>query len=340
MSEVENVQIEGEATQTADSVVEPVEQTGVEAQEEVATAEVAQSETAESAPSQPEPEAEPEPAVDEKGFDAFMAQLGEIPEEPNEQFIDSIDAKTLERMPDSAKGVLKHLVAKQNQEYKARVAEFEKQKETMTDRESKIREEAKNLIRSRAQLNRVLLDPKFQEFMKSADVPEEELEDPFSEKGMQQRIQKGVANAFKEFHDPIRQAAEKAQRQQAYQEFIDKNPKMKETTFKKEVRQMMQTRRETGSPVSLSDAYNLVDRERMLSVQRAAEEKERSARAKSARRVARATTSAKADQGKPIPEWVTKRGYKGSKGNRAKVLFLKDNPKALQKLREQQRNRR
>ena len=335
MSEAENVQIQGEATQTADSVAEPEVQTEVEAQEP-ATEQVTQADAAESAP----PPEQPKQATDEKGFDAFMAQLGDIPEEANEQLMESIDSKTFENMPDSAKGVLKHLIARQNKEYQGRVAAFEKQKESMTDRETKLRDEARNLIRSRAQLNKVLLDPKFQEFMKSADVPEEELDDPFSEKGMQQRIQKGVANAFKEFHDPIRQAAEKAQRQQAYQEFIDNNPKMKDAGFKKEVRQMMQTRRESGSPVSLEDAYNLVDRERMIVVQKQAEEKERTARAKSARRVARATMSAKADSGDPVPKWVTKDGYKGVRGNMARVLYLKDNPKALQKLREQQRSKR
>ena len=205
MAEVENVQIEGEATQQADSVVEPEVQSGVETETEVVTEEVAQGEAAESAPP---PQEEGNTESSRKGFDAFIAQLGEIPEEPNEQLMESIDEKTIERMPASVKGVLKHLIAKQNLEYKARVDAFESQKAQMTERENKIRDEAKNLIRSRAQLNRVLLDPKFQEFMKTADVPDEELEDPFSEKGMEQRIQKGVANAFKEFHDPIRQAAE------------------------------------------------------------------------------------------------------------------------------------
>ena len=106
MSEAENVQIEGEATQTADSVAEPEVQTEVEAQEP-ATEEVTQADAAESAP----PPEEPKQATDEKGFDAFMAQLGDIPEEANEQLMESIDSKTFDNMPDSAKGVLKHLIA-------------------------------------------------------------------------------------------------------------------------------------------------------------------------------------------------------------------------------------
>ena len=330
MSEVENVQIEGEATQPspAESVVET---------ESV--------EATDSAPSSVEevaevPSEEPDSVVEGSGYDAFISRLGDIPETPNEQLMGQIDEKTFDRLPDSTKGLLRHVIAKQNADYAEKVAAFEKQKEELASREAKIREDAKSMIRNRAELNRVLLDPKFQEFMRASDIAEEDMEDPFSEKGLKQRISKGVVDAMREFQAPIRDAAEKAQRMAAYQDFIDKNPKMKDPGFKKQVRGMMQSRREEGNPVSLQDAFNLVDRERLLSAQRAQEEKERTARAKSARRVSRATRSSKVDTGDPVPKWVTEKGYQGSRGHLARIKYLRDNPTALEKLRQQQKTRR
>jgi len=324
MSEVENVQIEGEATQQiAESVAEP---TAEIAPEDTVVEEAAVEEATDSAP-----------PTEVAGLDAFMSKLGEIPEEANEQLLSQIDDKTFDRMSDSAKGVLKHLIAKQNADYDKRVKAFEAQQQGMSSREEKLRDEAKSLIRNRAELNRVLLDPKFQEFMKAADIAEEDMEDPFSEKGLNQRISKGVVSAMREFQTPIREAAEKAQRMASYQDFIDRHPEMKDPGFKKEVRQMMTSRREAGNPVSLDDAFNLVDRQRMLAVKQAREEKERTARAKSARRVARATNSSKSDGGDPVPKWVTKNGYKGARGNVARIRYLQDNPKALERLRQQQK---
>ena len=327
MSEVESVQIEGEATQSspAESVVEPE---AVEATDSASSPEV---------PAEP---ATAEPAAEVSGYDAFLARFGDIPEKANEQLVGQIDEKTFDRLPDSTKGLLRHIIAKQNADYAERVSVFEKQKEGIASREAKIREDAKSMIRNRAELNRVLLDPKFQEFMKASDISEEDMDDPFSEKGLQQRISKGVVGAMREFQAPIREAAEKAQRMAAYQDFIDKNPKMKEPSFKKDVRQMMQSRRGEGSPVSLQDAFHLVERERLLSVQRAQEEKERTARAKSARRVSRATRSSKVDTGAPVPKWVTEKGYQGSRGHLARIKYLRDNPTALEKLRQQQKTRR
>jgi len=118
MNEVENTV---EATET------PV------AEESAPPAEPAAEET-------PAVESAPEPVQDDKNFDSVMKSLGDIPDEPNQQLMESIDEHSIEKLPDSAKGLLKHLIAKQNQEHKSRMAEFENIKKQMSEREKQIQE--------------------------------------------------------------------------------------------------------------------------------------------------------------------------------------------------------
>ena len=279
----------------------------------------------------------PEPVQDDKNFDSVMKSLGDIPDEPNQQLMESIDEHSIEKLPDSAKGLLKHLIAKQNQEHKSRMAEFENVKKQMSEREKQIQDEAKRMIRNRAEMNRVLLDPKFQEFMKQANIPEEEMEDAFSEKGVEQRIAKGVAQAMTNFQKPFTEAAQRAQQMAAYQDFVDTHPLMKDKTFKTEVRQLMDVRREEGRPLALEDAYFMIDRSRMLKEQEAQVEKERQARARSARKISRQTMSNSVTPDEPIPNWVRTKGYQGRRGQQAVIHYLRDNPKALEALRIQQK---
>ena len=46
------------------------------------------------------------------------------------------------------------------------------------------------------------------------------------------------------------------------------------------------------------------------------------------------------DNQDPVPKWVTEKGYQGVRGSQARILYLRDNPAALQKLRAQQKSRR
>ena len=102
----------------------------------------------------------------------------------------------------------------------------------------------------------------------------------------------------------------------------------------------MQTRRDGGAAVSLDDAYALVERNRMIVEQEKQTARDRLKRSQSARQVARSTVSSSNDGGDPVPKWVMDKGYKGSRGNTARILYLRDNPAALQKLRAQQKTRR
>lgn len=263
----------------------------------------------------------------------------DIPDKPNEQLMESIDEESIDKLPANVRGLFRHLVAAQRQELtnqaeqmKARMAEIDK-------REQDLQVKARDLIRNRAHLNRVLMDPKLQDLIKNADTPDDQLADPYSEEGMQQRIQRGVAQAMKAFQAPITEAAQRAQQMAAYQDFVDAHPMMKQKEFKSEVRTIMEERQKQGAQISLEDAYNLADRNRILRDQQKAQEKERAARSASARKVQRSTQSSQPDSGDPVPKWVMEKGYNGARGEMARIQYLRDNPKALAKLRDQQRRR-
>tara|TARA_R110000824_G_scaffold61570_2_gene163734 strand:+ start:3892 stop:4872 length:981 start_codon:yes stop_codon:yes gene_type:complete len=326
MSEVENL----EATQNATVETEVVQTPEVEAPAEVESTTTVSAE---------EPkQVEVAPGTDR--FNTLMKTLGDVPDAPNEQLISGLDEKSLESLPDSAKGMLKHLMAQQKSEHQKQIDSLKKQNESLGQRETRIKAEARKLIQNRAELNRVLLDPKFQAFLQQANMPEEKMADPFTKEGMEQRIQKSVAEAMNQFQKPITEAAEKARQMNAYTEFVESNPKMKEKTFKRDVLSLMEEREKQDRPVSISDAYQMVELDKMKQAEEARKNKEMKARAKSNRKINRATMSSNTETGDPVPKWVTEKGYNGARGHSARIMYLRDNPKALARLREQQKSRR
>jgi hypothetical protein len=297
-------------------------------------------ETAPPAEASPPSEPSKESPTGNDRYNNLMKVLGDIPETPNEQLISDIDEKSIENLPASAKGLLKHLISQQRVVQQQEVDKLKHRNETLSQREERIKGEARKLIQNRAELNRVLLDPKFQAFLKKSNVPENEMADPFTKEGIQQRIAKGVSEAMTEFQKPITEAAERARQMNAYTEFVESHEKMKNSAFKKDVLTLIENRESENRPVSIEDAYNMVEFERMKKAEETRKAREIKARAKSNRKINRATMSSSNDTGDPVPKWVTEKGYQGARGNTARILYLRDNPKALAKLRDQQKNRR
>ena len=316
------------------------EETGqVEATQEVVetTPEIVETQTEETEQAtvetpQPTPAA---PEVDR--YSQLMKALGEVPEEPNQQLLESIDEKTIEQLPDSVKGMMKHLMAQQQVVQRKRLSEIDSRAKRLTERSQRVNDETKDLLQKRYELNRVLMDPKFQQYLKQAQVPEEQMEDPFTPEGIKQRIDKGVAKAMTEFQKPIVEAAERARQISKYQDFVDSNPQMKDASFKKEVRTVMESRKETGQPVSLEDAYMMVDRERLIKAEETRKQKELTARARSNKKISRATVSSRNNDSDPVPKWVTEKGYKGKRGASGRIQYLSDHPEKLKLLRDQQK---
>ena len=296
---------------------------------------------------EPEPQSEPEPQAEvqaeaqaeaepeDDGVDRYkkiMRSLGDIPDKPNEQLIETIDEKSIEKLPDSVKGLVKHMMAQQNLEHQKRIDELDKRAAQITERSQRVNQESKDLLQKRYELNRVLTDPKFQQYLKSAQIDESEMDDPFTPEGIKQRIDKGVAQAMEEFQRPIVEAAERSRQVAKYQAFVDKNPMMKDVAFKKEVRSIMETRQEQGTPISLQDAYAMADRERLIKIEEGRKQKEMAARARSNQKISRATMSSRQNDNEPVPNWVTEKGYKGKRGTLARIQYLKDNPEKLKLL--------
>tara|TARA_R110000824_G_scaffold94249_1_gene227548 strand:- start:813 stop:1814 length:1002 start_codon:yes stop_codon:yes gene_type:complete len=326
-------------TPAAEVVAETQEETPApEAAEQTEQVEVQQ----EAAPEQPEPE---QPTADvqtvsPERLESLLDALGEIPETPSEALLETLDAKSVENLPDSMKGLFKHMVSAERQRVKQMEEKLSSRNTELDKKFEELKEQNRVVIRNRAQLNEVLMDPKFQKYLKDADVPEEELKDPFSQEGIEQRIKKGVAEAMREFQRPIHESATKAQQMARYQDFVATHPLMGDKAFKTDVRDLMQERKNTGSALALEDAYALVERNRLISAQEKQTARDRIKRSESARNVSRSTVSSSNDGGDPVPKWVTEKGYKGSRGNTARIHYLRDNPAALQKLRAQQKSRR
>ena len=280
-----------------------------------------------------------EPEVSQSDKIRKLLRKLDVPEKPNEKLLESIDEDSIDRLPQNIRGLFKHLVAAQRQQLDAQTEQMKQRIADLDAREEQIAAKARDLIRNRAHLNRVLTDPKLQKLIEGSEVPDDQLADPYSEEGIQQRIQRGVAQAMKAFQAPITEAAQRAQQMSAYQDFVESHPLMKQKAFKSEVRQIMEERKTQGAQISLEDAYNLADRNRMLKGQQAAQQKERAARSASARKVQRSTQSSQPGTGDPVPNWVMEKGYDGARGSLARIKYLRDNPDALAKLREQQRRR-
>tara|TARA_R100000426_G_scaffold1747_1_gene2993 strand:- start:189 stop:1184 length:996 start_codon:yes stop_codon:yes gene_type:complete len=319
---------------------EAVAETPIEATEEAIETPVVEEPAAETPPAEVAETPAPQTSEQPSKLEGLLDALGDIPDEPSEALLENLDERSIRNLPDSMKGLFKHMVAAERARVRQLEDQLKQRNEEMDKRFEELKEQNRIVIRNRAQLNQVLMDPKFQEYLKAADMPEEEMKDPFSQEGIEQRIQKGVAEAMKAFQKPIQESAIKAQQMAKYQDFVATHPKMNDKVFKTEVRDLMLSRKESGAAVTLEDAYALVERNRMIAEQEKQTAKDRLKRSESARQVARSTVSSSNDGGDPVPKWVTEKGYKGSRGNTARIMYLRDNPAALQKLRAQQRTRR
>lgn len=323
----ETVETPAAETAVAEPQVEPQVQTTPEPAPEAAEPQV---ETPQEASTTTEP----------SRLDDLLDALGDIPDEPSAALLENLDESTIKNLPASMKGLFKHMVAAERKRVRELEEKINTRSSDLDKKFEELKEQNRVVIRNRAQLNEVLMDPKFQEYLQQADVPEEQMADPYSKEGIEQRIKKNVAEAMREFQKPIAESATRAQQMAKYQDFVAANPMMQDRGFKTEVRDLMQQRRDSGTPVSLEDAYALVERDRMLAEQQKQTAKERLKRSQSARQVSRSTVSSSNDNQDPVPKWVTEKGYQGVRGSQARILYLRDNPAALQKLRAQQKSRR
>jgi len=184
----------------------------------------------------------------------------------------------------------------------------------------------RDFARRQAEMAAVTNDPDVQRLLnppKSRKVL-----DPYTPQGLDAMVEQRVASGLKKVLEPMNQAAVMNQRESALIDFVSDNPEMRDPHFKKEVVNLVKTRWDTEQRVSTQDAYQLVKARRVLAKEQARAQQETAARAKSARRVARKTTS-----GSPasdnVPSEVRRRGAG------AIVNWLRDNPEAAKRLSSQ-----
>ena len=184
----------------------------------------------------------------------------------------------------------------------------------------------RDFARRQAEMAAVTNDPEVQKLLNPPRS--RKAIDPYTPEGLESMIEQRVASGLKKVLEPMNQAAVTNQRESALIDFVSDHPEMRDSSFKKEVVGLVRARWDTAQQVSTQDAYQLVKSRRVIAREQARAQQETAARAKSARRVARKTSS-----GSPasdnVPNEVRRRGAG------AIVNWLRDNPEAAKRLSSQ-----
>lgn len=296
-------------------------------------------EASEPAPATPAPEpapveaGSPEPATTDGAsqkeapkefFDLLNSELGEIDDEDElklEGFYSQLNERTIRDLPTPAKQIIHSLrkaAAIERQKMKGQLTERQKEFEAK-EQQLKLRE--RDLLRKQEEFAAIVNDPKV---LDAAKTPEGELPDPYTEEGIQARIQKGVAEAFQGFLQPFQQSATERRQESAWLDFVEQNPEARDSGFQKEMISLIKQRASEGQRISTQDAFRIVKLERIEKENNRRKAMEATARSQSARRVARTTTPGSSEPTE-IPADVKKNPVK-------LAAWLKDHPDAWRKI--------
>ena len=91
-------------------------------------------------------------------LETLLETLGDIPDEPNAKLLENIDERSLQNLPDSMKGLFKHLVAAGRQRLRGLEDQVSARNKELDAKYEELKEQNRIVIRNRAQLNQVLLD--------------------------------------------------------------------------------------------------------------------------------------------------------------------------------------
>jgi hypothetical protein len=269
-------------------------------------------------------------------FDRLADALGDLPDEPNDRLLEGIDEKTIEKLPVEAKVMMRHMLADRLREMERNKRAQEAAAQSYKDKEKELHAEARRVIESRAKMAEVFRNKELQDLLKKKDIPESKLPDPFTPEGIQARIDRATAQGLQRFIEPITKSAKQAQAEASYNQFVADHPNMMDKNFKSQVVSLIRQRKEAGVPMALKDAHDLIEHQNMVKEAQVKRQKERARRAESARKISRTSVSSDPDNGSLIPDWVSKKGYKGRRGAAATYLFLKDNPKIHAQVKKSQ----
>ena len=256
-------------------------------------------------------------SVNEKSFDPLFSSI-EDEELKTDDFYSNISEQDIKELPTVARRMLHNFRVAYKQRQNELDSSHAQRVEKYSKRESQIQSLERDFARRQAEFASIIDDPRIKETL-SAD--ESEMPDIMSEEGIQARINRGVAEAVRGVFQPMQEVSSQRRQESAYLDFLESHPEMKEPAFKKQVAKMVADRRESDSPLSTQDAYELVRARRVMGEQRKRAERERRARADAARRVQRSSVSGSPDSAE-IPPDVKKQGAASI------AAWLQSNPEA------------
>lgn len=283
----------------------------------------------EAAPAEPADTPEPLPAVEPEepetpSFDILDTELGEIDDIEElkvDSFYKDITAEHIRELPVHAKQIV-HNIRKAHHIELAKMADVvEKVRQDCDKLEEDLARRETEFSTRQAEFAALIEDPKVQEKLAPKDG---ELPDAFTEEGIQERINRGIADGLRNVFEPFQQQSATLRRQASLREFIETNPEMSDPAFRKQVADLVIERKNTGNPISTQDAFQLTKLQALERQQQERAAQERQARAQSARHVAR-TTSTGAPGSTDIPPDVKKDPYK-------LYQWLKDHPEEMRRI--------
>tara|TARA_R110002074_G_scaffold294572_3_gene466192 strand:+ start:1551 stop:2477 length:927 start_codon:yes stop_codon:yes gene_type:complete len=241
-------------------------------------------------------------------------------------FYEGLNEDHIKDLPTTAKRMLHNFRTASKLREQDMARKYSEKEHSHTERMEALGKLERDFARRQAEIAAMSTDPDVQKILNPPRSARPL--DPYTPEGLEAMVAQRVADSMKKVLEPMNQRAEMTQRESALIDFVSDHPEMRDSTFKKEVVSMVKERWDGAHRVSTQDAYQLVKARRVLAQQQARQQQEVTARAKSARQVARRTTSG-SPASDSIPKDVKRRGAG------AIVNWLRDNPEAAKRLRSQ-----
>lgn len=237
-------------------------------------------------------------------FDLLRSEMGDIAELKLDGVYKDLTAEHVKDMDPVSKRILHNARVAVKQAEAAALAKVTAAEKASTERAAGLAAAESDLTRRMRDFAAVSKSPEIQKLLASSDA---ELPPIHTQAGIEARIKKGVAEGMQAFLRPMQEVAAVEDAKVRYQEFLEKNPDLRDPVIKTSVHALVKSRIESGNPISTEDALELVRARNATEKQRQLAASTRASRSESNAHVTtRATVGAPGSE--TIPKDVTKRG--------------------------------
>jgi hypothetical protein len=237
-------------------------------------------------------------------FDLLRSEMGDIEEMKVDGVYKDLTADHVRDMDPVSRRILHNARVAVKQAEAAAAAKVAAAEKSTADRAAGLAAAESDLTRRMRDFAAVSKSPEIQKLLASSDA---ELPPVHTKEGIEARIKKGIAEGMQAFLKPMQEVAAQEDAKVRYQEFLEKNPDLKDPTIKSAVHSLVRSRIESGNPISTEDALELVRARNATEKQRQLAAATRASRSESnAYITTRATNGAPGSE--MIPKEVTKRG--------------------------------